>query len=150
MLLLLSELDLLLLDLASSLLFGLLEDLSLVLSDLSLLVFESFWLGIAMMAVVVLLAYVIRADVVRRRHYAPINCMYDMYELSAVRLAYVLLRLEAQSVARTRGISHGRRAWGRHIQMSLDKHSHPSVQEGSTQGWHALQTMQPCRYLAHK
>jgi hypothetical protein len=112
LLLLLLELDLQLLDLASELLFDLpegfssvLSDLSFILSDFSSLVFRSFWLGIAVMVGVVLLAYVIGADVVRQRHYALINYTYGMNELSAVRLAYVLQCTEAQSVAKTAAIS---------------------------------------------
>jgi hypothetical protein len=50
LLVLLPELDLLLFDLTSEALLDLPEDPSVVLSDLSFLDFESFWLGIARMA----------------------------------------------------------------------------------------------------
>ena len=139
----LSVLSLLLLDLTSELLFGLPEDVSLVLSDLSFLDFGSFWLRIADMAEAVLLTYVIFADVVRQRHCALINLMHKMNELSAVRLVYVVRRPEPQSAARTEGISHGRQPVENVYTRSLDRQSQTPVQHGSIRGWHALRICSP-------
>ncbi len=119
---LLPELDLLLFVCTSKVLLDLPEDLSVVFSDFSFLGFESFWLGIAITVEAVLLVYVICADVVCQCHYALINSMYNMNELSAVRLVLCTMATEPQSGARTRS-----QCVGKAYTVLQDKHSHPSV-----------------------